>query len=154
MPIHRTESKSAGVDHPPVTEPMLPGHRVTLLRFLVVGGVGTLTNLLVFFVLVDLRKWHPTLGAILGFAVASAQNYFLNHYWTFARQVRGAPASAGGYLRFMTVSLAALGVNLLLLWTILWTFDPPWKSIAQAVGIAAATVVNYTGSRFWAFRAK
>lgn len=122
-----------------------------LPKFLIVGLLGTVTNLAVFFVVVDLRKWDPTLGAILAFAVSVAQNYFLNHTWTFAHQVRGAAVSLGGYLRFLLVALTALGINLVVLWSILAMFDLPWKVLAQAAGILAGTVINYIGSKFWVF---
>lgn len=127
--------------------------KLMLPKFLVVGALGTVTNLLIFFVLVDLRKWNPTIGAILAFVVAVAQNYVLNHSWTFAHTVGGASVSFRGYFRFMLVALTALGVNLVVLWTILYFFDPPLKVIAQAAGIAAGTAINYLGSKLWVFAA-
>jgi putative flippase GtrA len=122
-----------------------------LPKFLVVGLLGTVTNLAVFFVIVDLRKWNPTFGAIVAFAVSVAQNYVLNHTWTFAHRVRGAPVSLRGYMRFLLVALTALGLNLIVLWSVLAVFDPPWKVVAQAAGIMAGTAVNYVGSKFWVF---
>lgn len=126
--------------------------RLVLPRFLVVGLLGTITNLLIFFVLVDLRKWDPTVGSVLAFIIAVCQNYLLNHIWTFAHQVRGTTVSFKGYFRFMLVALAALGVNLVILWAVLILFDPPWKVIAQAAGIAVGTVINYSGSKLWVFK--
>ena len=125
--------------------------KLALPRFLVVGGLGTVTNLLIFFVLVDLRAWHPTVGAILAFVVAAVQNYLLNHRWTFAHQVRGAGVSLKGFVRFMVVALVALGVNLIVLWVVLKIFDPAWKVFAQAAGILAGTAVNFIGSKLWVF---
>jgi putative flippase GtrA len=124
---------------------------LALPKFLIVGMLGTLTNLAVFFVIVDLRKWNPTIGAIVAFAVAVAQNYVLNHFWTFAHQVRGASVSVRGYVRFVVVALVALGINLVVLWIVLAIFDPPWKVIAQAAGILSGTAINYVGSKFWVF---
>jgi putative flippase GtrA len=128
-------------------------HKLMLPKFLVVGALGALTNLLIFFVVVDLRDWNPTVGATLAFVVAVGQNYLLHHSWTFAHRVAGTPVSFRGYLRFMLVALTALGVNLAVLWTILYLFNPPLKVIAQAGGIAAGTTINYIGSRLWVFAA-
>ena len=125
--------------------------RHALPKFLVVGGLGTVTNLVIFFILVDLRAWHPTVGAIIAFIVAVIQNYVLNHRWTFAHQVRGAGVSLKAFVRFMVVALAALAVNLVVLWIVLKVFDPQWKVIAQAAGILAGTVVNFFGSKLWVF---
>ena len=126
-------------------------HALALPKFLTVGFLGTITNLTVFFLVVDVRKWNPTFGAILAFVVAVAQNYVLNHTWTFAHQVRGAPVSLGGYLRFFVVALGALAINLVVLWVVITLFDPHWKVIAQAAGILAGTAINYMGARFWVF---
>ena len=41
-----------------------------LLRFSVVGGLGTVTNLVLFYFLVDVGGMAPLLGAVLCFAVA------------------------------------------------------------------------------------
>jgi len=115
--------------------------------------LGTVTNLVLFFLLVDLRGWNPTVGAVLGFVVSAAQNYILNHFWTFAHQVKGARMSLSGYARFMSVALTALGVNLALLWAVLLIFDPPYKVIGQAVGIMGGAAINYFGSKHWVFTA-
>ena len=132
--------------------PIAQQGRLTLPKFLVVGGLGTATNLAIFFVTVDLRGWNPTIGAVLAFVVAAGQNYLLNHYWTFSHQVPRS-ASVGGFVRFLLVALVALSVNLGLLWAVLIAFDPPWKVIAQAVGILGGTAINYLGSKHWVFRA-
>lgn len=127
--------------------------KLMLPKFLVVGALGAVTNLAIFFIVVDLRDWHPTLGAVLAFVAAVAQNYVLNHSWTFAHRVGDTPVSFQGYFRFMLVALTALAVNLAVLWTILYLFDPHWKVIAQAAGIAAGTTINYLGSKLWVFAA-
>ena len=125
--------------------------KLALPKFLVVGGLGIVTNLLIFFVLVDLKEWHPTVGAILAFVAAVIQNYVLNHRWTFAHQVRGAGVSLKRFVRFMVVALVALGLNLVVLWAVLKMFDPTWKVFAQAAGILAGTMVNFLGSKSWVF---
>lgn len=128
--------------------------RLALVRFLIVGGLGTITNLAIFFILVDLQHWNPTVGAVIAFVASAAQNYILNHYWTFARQVAGAAASVQGYARYLTVALVALGVNLAVLWAVIALFDPPWKVIAQAAGILGGTAINYLGSKHWVFKTR
>jgi putative flippase GtrA len=125
--------------------------KLALPRFLLVGGLGALTNLAIFFVTVDFQGWNPTVGAVCAFVAAAAQNYLLNHRWTFAHQVGDTGVSLRGYARFMSVAVAALGINIVVLWTILFLFDPPWKVIAQAVGISAGTAVNFVGSKYWVF---
>jgi len=127
--------------------------RMVLPRFLIVGSLGTVTNLAIFFTAVDIAGWNPTAGSIVAFVVAVGQNYVLNHYWTFSHVVKRASVSLRGYARFMTVACVALCVNLALLWAVILGFDPPWKVIAQAVGIAGGTAVNFVGSKHWVFKA-
>jgi putative flippase GtrA len=127
--------------------------RLVFPRFLVVGSLGTVTNLAIFFVTVDVAGWNPTAGATLAFIVAVGQNYVLNHYWTFSHVMKQMAVSFRGYARFMAVACVALCVNLALLWAVILGFDPPWKVIAQAVGILGGTVVNFLGSKYWVFKA-
>ena len=125
--------------------------RFTFPKFLVVGAIGTVTNLAVFFVVVDLARWNPSAGAILAFIIAVGQNYVLNHTWTFAARVGGASPSLRGYQRYLLVNSVGLAVNLVVLWLVLRAFDPQWKVLAQASGILAGTAVNYLGSTLWVF---
>jgi dolichol-phosphate mannosyltransferase len=120
-------------------------------QFAVVGGLGTVTNLVCFFLLVDLRGLDPFAGALVAFAVAVTQNYALNELWTFNPD-RSNRLSGWRYFKFVAFSLVALAVNLLLLWVLLESFSFPLKVIPQAIGILGGTVVNFVASRLITFR--
>lgn len=125
-----------------------------LVKFTLVGGSGTLINLGLFSLLVDRGGANPTLGAVLCFAVAVTWNYLLDHLWTFRIQMGGEAPSGTRYLRFVEVSLVGLAVDLGGLNLVLLVLHPSHKVIAQAVGIACATAVNYAGASLFAFRPK
>lgn len=127
---------------------------VKFLKFALVGGTGTVLNLSLFFLLVDLGRLGHTTGAVVCFVVAVTWNYLLNHLWTFQHQIVGEKPSLTRYIQFIVVSLAGLAVNIGALNLTLAFFHPAYKVFAQAVGIGCGTFVNYTGSNFFAFRKK
>ena len=120
-------------------------------QFAVVGGLGTVTNLVCFFLMVDLGSVAPLIGAVIAFAIAVSQNYLLNELWTFNPE-GGNRATSRRYGKFITFSLVALGVNLTVLQLLLANFSFSLKVFPQALGIAAATAVNFLASRLITFR--
>ena len=122
-----------------------------LLKFLTVGSLGTITNLIFFFFFVDIMEGDINTGAAGAFVSAAGQNYLLNHWWTFTSQMSDSPISLQGYIRFMFIALGGFGINLIILWLVILFFNPQWKVIAQALGILGGTVFNYLGSKYWVF---
>ena len=121
------------------------------LQFAVVGGLGTVTNLAIFFVSVDLLGFPALGGATLAFAVAVTQNYVLNEVWTFQRD--GQRQLAGRrFGKFVFFSLLALGINLAVLQWLIQHYTFPLLVIPQAAGIGAATLFNFGASRLVTFR--
>ncbi len=124
----------------------------SLLKFLIVGGLGTVTNLIIFFIFADVVKYNEVLISIIAFVISAVQNYILNHYWTFSVVTKGSRITFKGFLKFITVSLSALAVNLLVMKGLVTAFDLPLKVIAQAAGIFCGTLVNYIGSKLFVFK--
>lgn len=121
-----------------------------LLRFAAAGGLGTVTNLALFFVLVDLAGMAPLLGMVLCFGVAVTQNYALNELWTFATD-SGGGLSLHRYGRFVMASLVGLAINAAVLVALLATFSFPYAVIPQAAGIASGMLFNFAVSRVFIF---
>ena len=121
------------------------------LRFAVTGGLGTATNLMLFYFLVDVGTLAPLLGAVVCFGVAVSQNYVLNELWTFAT-ASSAGLSLRRYGKFVAASLLGLAVSASMLWGLLQLYPFPLAVIPQAIGIAAGMALNYTVSRLVVFR--
>src|SRR5437764_853786 len=83
-------------------------------------------------------------AAACSFAVAVTNNYTLNRFWTF-RGDRGHFAYQG--LRFLLVSLVALGANLVCLRLLVAV--GLGKVVAQAVAIMLVTPLNFVGNKLW-----
>lgn len=118
-----------------------------LLRFCIVGASGYLVNLAVFSALVYGLDAHHATAAVGAFCVAWTSNFIFNKFWTFRRH--GLSALVQG-IRYLTVSLVALGLNLAVLEALVQTGTP--EVLAQAVAIAAVMPVNFLLNRRWSFR--
>jgi dolichol-phosphate mannosyltransferase len=118
-----------------------------LVRFCLVGGSGWVINLAVFTALFDLAAIHYLAAAVGAFSVAWFSNFVWNKYWTFQRHRLSALRQA---VRYLLVSLVALGLNLVLLYLLVATGVP--EVPAQAAAIVAVTPVSFLLNRRWSFR--
>jgi putative flippase GtrA len=124
-----------------------PHNWVQLAKFCMVGATGYAVNLAVYTTLLRGAGLHYLYAAICSFVVAVTNNYTWNRVWTFRHQ-RGHFAYQG--LRFLVVSVAALGANLLVLDALVAVGMP--KIPAQAVAIIVVTPLNFLGNKLWSFR--
>lgn len=121
----------------------------SLIPFAITGGLGTLTNLALFYFWVDLGGGSPMWAAICGHVIAATQNYVLNHYWTFKGKAASVHVSVRAWLLFLASSLIGLLVNLMVLSLALPFVS--WPVLAQALGIAAGFIVNFIAARLLVF---
>lgn len=130
-------------------------HRIynsKFIRFSITGGLGTVTNLVIFYIICDLLKQPSNLGAIVAFIFAVTQNYFINHFWTFKDYSKKKKVSFPDYIKFVGVAILGLAVNLLVLNLLLFFFKFPLKVIAQTIGILVGLFFNYIGSDKFVFK--
>lgn len=117
-----------------------------LAKFCAVGAAGYVVNLAVYDGLLHAR-FHYLAAATCSFLVAVTSNYTLNRLWTF-RDRRAGVAAQG--MRFLVVSLASLGANLIVLHVLISL--GLGKLSGQAVAIVVVTPLNFLGNRLWSFR--
>jgi putative flippase GtrA len=124
-----------------------PANWMQLLKFSLIGGSGYLVNLAVFAVLAGLLGMHYVLAAVIAFCVGVSSNFFWNRRWTF-----GPGGGHAGFqaVRFLTVSIVALLVNLAVL-EMLVVGTPVGKLAAQAIAVALAMPFNFVGNKLWTF---
>lgn len=118
-----------------------------LAKFCLVGTSGYAVNLAAYAILLKAAGFHYMAAAVGSFLVAVANNYTWNRLWTFRGQ-RGHVAYQG--LRFLVVSAAALGANLLVLHLLVQA--GVGKILAQAIAIVLVTPLNFVGNKLWSFR--
>jgi dolichol-phosphate mannosyltransferase len=126
-----------------------PANWLQLIRFSIVGASGYAVNLLVYYVEVHQIGIEYRAAAAIAWMVAAGNNFVWNRHWTFKARDGQIHVQA---LRFLFVSLIALGVNLLVLTLLVqaWGVD---KIAAQAIALAASTPLNFLGNKLWSFRA-
>ena len=122
------------------------------IKFGITGGLGTITNLVIFFLLVDAAGLPEIPVSIFCFIVAGTQNYVIHHLWSFKEYTADTKLSLKKWFMFLAGSLAGLGINISIMYLIILNFDLPYKFIAQACGIAAGMAVNFLISKFIIFR--
>ena len=124
-----------------------PANWLQLVRFGIVGGLGFIVNLAVYALFVHPLGVDYHAAAVAAWLVAVLNNFVLNRHWTFdARGGRTHHQAA----RFMIVSLAAFGINLVLL-TVLVESAGLAKVPAQALAVAASMPFNFLGNKLWTF---
>ncbi len=116
-------------------------------KFCVVGAVGYLINLAIYDALLH-AGLHYLVAATCSFLVAVTSNYTWNRLWTF-REHRGHVGVQG--MRFLVVSLVALGANLVVLHLLIANAGLD-KLLAQAIAIVLVTPLNFVGNKLWSFR--
>ena len=130
---------------------------VQLFQFGLVGVSGYVVNLTVFALLTGAGIWfregsdglgvHYIPAAVIAFCVAVTNNFLWNRYWTFDAKHGHAGFQAA---RFFTVSVLALGINLIVLEILVSTVGLD-ELPAQAVAVAFAMPFNFIGNKMWTF---
>jgi putative flippase GtrA len=124
-----------------------PANWLQLFKFGIVGASGYVVNLTVFGVLTQALDAHHLAAAVVAFCIAVSNNFLWNRQWTF-RATAGRPGSQAP--RFFTVSVIALGINLVLL-ELLVSVAGLAELPSQAVAVAVAMPVNFIGNKLWTF---
>jgi dolichol-phosphate mannosyltransferase len=124
-----------------------PQNWIELVKFSAVGASGYVINLGVYVALLKGAGLHYLPAAACSFVVAVSNNYFWNRHWTF-RDQRGHVYYQG--MRFLVVSVAALGLNLALLQGLVAV--GAGKIVAQAIAIVLVTPFSFSANKLWSFR--
>tara|TARA_Y100000310_G_scaffold339655_1_gene432976 strand:+ start:3578 stop:4669 length:1092 start_codon:yes stop_codon:yes gene_type:complete len=117
-------------------------------KFVIVGGIGTIVNILILYLLTEKVGVYYIFSAIISFIVAMTSNFTLNKVWTFKENIK---LDAGKkYLQFGLVSVSALLVNLFFLYIFTEIFGI-YYIISQIFAIGIALIINFLGNKVWTF---
>lgn len=127
------------------------GSAARFVRFCVVGGSGVVVNQGLLMLL------HGTLGAplllssLVAIEVSIITNFLLNHVWTWRMSLR-VPGLMRRCLQYHAAAvMAAFAGNVIVLMAAVELFGVDYR-IANLVGIAVGTVINFTAGELWVFR--
>ena len=118
-----------------------------VLRFGVVGTLGTAVYYLVLWGLVELLHVAVLPASSSAFVLVCIENYVLHYVWTFA----STRSHAAAFPRFSFMTLVGFFIN----WAIMFVGVSKLGFnylVVQAAAIAAVIVWNYSLSTYWIFR--
>src|SRR3984893_9071748 len=132
-----------------------------LLKFVVVGGIGVVVNLVVMALLIQSGFSGDWRASAIASAVAALHNYLLNNHWTFADRRRSGHALFSG--AFLYLPMSAVGVAITTAaYSILaqaW-FRTYFGSSSiylfgvQLVSISLGTYLNYSLNKLFTWRSE
>jgi len=117
-------------------------------KFAFVGGIGTIINVLLLYILTEKAGVYYLLSAIVSFLIAMTSNFILNKVWTFKENIRLNAKKK--YFQFALVSIIALIVNLFFLYLFTEIFEI-YYLISQVLAIGIALIINFFGNKIWTF---
>ena len=119
-----------------------------ILRYAVVGIIGTLTHVSLVVLLVELANISPTLSTALGFIVVLIISYFLNRFWTFEKQ---NDRHLIDFIKYTLVSLFGLGLNVGIIFTTVEVLHW-WYVYGLALVTLVIPVCNFLLNKYWVFK--
>ncbi len=117
-------------------------------KFVIVGGIGTIINILILYLLTEKAGIYYLISAIISFIVAMTSNFVLNKVWTFKENIKFNARKK--YLQFCLVSVLALLVNLFFLYFFTEIFGI-YYIVSQILAIGIALFINFLGNKIWTF---
>jgi putative flippase GtrA len=125
-----------------------PANWWQLIRFSIVGASGFAVNLVLYDVAYKDLGIHYLVAEALAWVLAGANNFVWNRHWTFRAREGQIHVQA---IRFLLVSLVALGLNLLVLRALVEAGGVD-KLFAEVLALAISTPANFLGNKLWSFK--
>jgi len=117
-------------------------------RFLGVGGLGLVTDLAVFTLVID-QGLNPLAARLVSLAAATLVTWRLNRALTFDRSGRHAADEA---MRYAAVAAFAQAVSYTAFAALVLTVFAAVPQLAVLIGAGAGALVSYFGQALFAFR--
>jgi putative flippase GtrA len=114
-----------------------------ILKFAMVGGIGTVINMLVLYLLYRWAALPLGAASMLAVELAAICNYLFHDSWTFAAR----SPSFQRFAKFNAASLLGLALNVFAVWFLARL--GLYFLAANLVGIAAGFTLNYMFSVSW-----
>ncbi|WP_458136524.1 GtrA family protein [Komagataeibacter sp. NFXK3] len=119
-----------------------------LFRFLLVGGISTIVNYGVFLILFEKCGHQYQVASVCGFLTGVAVGFPLNKKWTYKVNFNNKSCY---FCRYGIIYFIYLLVNLYVLKFSVKSIGMDAR-IANCISIIVTTIINFIGTKFWAFR--
>ena len=120
------------------------------VRFCITGGLNTLVDFIVFFLLTGSLKWPVIPSQVISYSAGILNSYCINRRWTFQTRNRFFGREM---LWFIGVNLCVLGVSVLSMWVL--TTQMGFGTILSKLCTTALTMVlGFVLNRLLVFRSR
>ena len=125
-----------------------------LIKFSIIGGIGTIINLLAVFITFDFLNISYMISLVIGFVIALTANFALNRKFTFANAQERHVFKQ--YLAFSATCILGFCVNWIVAVYLFKTipFFHKYYLLTTLIGIVCGLLFNFIGSKFFVFRKK
>lgn len=117
------------------------------IKFGIVGTSSAVVDLGILNLLVLVFGVNVYAASTISFILAVTNGFIWNRLWTFQSQGKRNVQ----YGMFMTVNLAGLGLNLLIMYGLIHYLGL-WYNYAKVIAILLVLFWNYSGSKYWVFK--
>lgn len=118
-----------------------------IIRYAVVGIIGTATHIGSLVILVEQFALNPIIASTIGFIITLIISYYLNHYWTF----HSGRTHTYALPRYTMVSLSGLVLNATIMHVTVNVFGW-WYVIGQMCVILVVPASNFLMNYHWSFQ--
>jgi len=124
-----------------------------ILRFGVVGLSGVVVNQGLLMLLHGAAGAPLLLSSIIAIEISILTNFLLNHTWTWRVPLREPGLLRRAIQYHAAAVLAAFAGNVIVLMAAVELFGVDYR-IANLLGIAVGTAINFTAGEVWIFRSR
>lgn len=111
-----------------------------IVRFIISGGTGAATDLLLLYVLVDVFGVWYLASAAIAFIISQIVSFMLQKHWTFGDMTRGRMHKQA--MAYLSLGLINLGVNSLFMYILVDKIEVHYL-LAQAISSAIIAIYSY-----------
>jgi putative flippase GtrA len=119
---------------------------VSMAKYFVVGGLGTITHLSLLYATVEYLSFEPLVGSSVVFIWVVIQSYLLNKNWTFENNSKHTSTLP----RYLVVSGIGFLSNLLLRYLMINVLEL-WYMLAQILTVTVIPAMNFLLNKYWTF---
>ncbi|MCJ8273219.1 MAG: GtrA family protein [Psychrosphaera sp.] len=119
-----------------------------ILRYAVVGVIGTLMHVGLVVIFVEFFHIPPTVSTAGAFFFVLITSYLLNRFWTFEKT---SGKHWVDFIKYSMVSFAGLALNVSIMYTTVNVFEV-WYAYGLVMVTLTVPVSNFLLNKYWVFK--
>ena len=125
----------------------------SFVKFVLVGVINTIVGTAVMFVLYNYAECNYWVSTAMNYVAGSVVSFFLNKYFTFKSQKKGAKVIVAFAINICCCYFFAYGIARVIIHSIFYCVSTTARdNISMIAGMVLFVIVNYIGQRFMVFK--